>query len=613
VEDLLPGSFDEEEGVITQTGATWGIDRIDQRDLPMNQSYVYRADGAGVNVYIIDSGIRFSHIDFEGRAANAVDLVPNEEARNGLDCTGHGSHVAGTVGGRTFGVAKKVSLQSVRIFGCPDPATGQATSPRSRTVAAVNWVTANYDRSKPTVVNMSVGGNNEGFPGLSSLDMAVEAGVAAGITFAVSAGNDNGLNACQKSPARAPNAITVGSTTTTDTRSGFSNVGSCVDIFAPGSSITSAHWTSDNGTRTISGTSMAAPHVAGVAALYLGLHPSATPAQVTTALVSTATPGKVVNAGTNSPNLLLYSVAPSNSAPVARITALGTVLEGTTVAFSGAASSDADDDMLTYQWTFAPGNTADGVTASWLYPDNGTFTTTLRVSDIFGAAMTASHTVVVQNVAPTVTSFGLNATTILSGQSVTATASFTDPGALDAPWTHAVSWGDTRTSNGSTSTQGTAIVASQQYLKAGTYVVGVTVTDKDGGSGTGTANLTVNRVGIEIDVRPGSNDNPISWSQPQSAKIPTAILGSASLNVRDIVVGSVVMGDFRVATKKSGAAMASYEDVNGDGRMDLVLHFERGTMAAEGSLLTSTTTLELLADLTSGVQVRGSDRVRVLR
>lgn len=282
-----------------QAGATWGLDRIDQRNLPLGGTYVYDADGSGVRVYIIDTGIRLTHNDFGGRAATGFDAVTSGGTAE--DCHGHGTHVAGTVGGTTWGVAKSVQLYAVRVLNC------QGSGTNSGVIAGVDWVAANH--VKPAVANMSLGGGAS-----TALDAAVANAVASGVTFVVAAGNSN-ANACNYSPARAASAITVGSTTSTDARSSFSNYGTCVDLFAPGSSITSAWHTTNTATNTISGTSMASPHVAGAAALYLQENTSATPGAVATALTSNATPGKVTNAGTGSPNLLLHTGSGATEPP----------------------------------------------------------------------------------------------------------------------------------------------------------------------------------------------------------------------------------------------------------------------------------------------------------
>lgn len=284
----------ELDGVVsieaTQSGATWGLDRIDQANLPLSGTYTYTRTGAGVRAYIVDTGILPTHVEFTGRIIAGYTAISD---RNGTsDCNGHGTHVAGTVGGTTYGVAKGVTLVPVRVLNC----RGSGTN--SGVIAGVDWVAAQTHR--PAVANMSLGGGAS-----TALDNAVTNAVNAGITFVVAAGNSN-VDACTASPARAPAAITVGATTNTDARASYSNFGSCVDIFAPGSSITSAWYKSNTQTNTISGTSMASPHVAGVAALYLQ-GGNASPATVTNALINGATTGKVTSAGTGSPNRLLFT------------------------------------------------------------------------------------------------------------------------------------------------------------------------------------------------------------------------------------------------------------------------------------------------------------------
>jgi len=289
-------AFVEQDQVVTidatQNSATWGLDRTDQRNLPLSSTFSYTNSGAGVKVYIIDTGILFGHGQFGGRAVTGFDAVDGGAAD---DCNGHGTHVAGTVGGSTYGVAKGVTLVGVRVLDC----AGSGST--SGVIAGIDWVTSNHAAGAPAVANMSLGGGAS-----TALDNAVANSIADGVTYAIAAGNSN-RDACNFSPARTAAAITVGATTSTDARASYSNYGRCLDLFAPGSSITSAWYTSATATNTISGTSMATPHVAGVAALYLQGNTSASPATVRTALVNNATSGKVTSAGRNSPNKLLFT------------------------------------------------------------------------------------------------------------------------------------------------------------------------------------------------------------------------------------------------------------------------------------------------------------------
>jgi subtilisin family serine protease len=276
--------------VATEFGAPWGLDRIDQRQLPLNGRYIYTSTAPNVHAYIIDTGIRLTHVDFGGRASSGFDFVDNDT--NASDCNGHGTHVAGTIGGNTYGVAKRVALVAVRVLNC----SGSGTT--ASVVAGVNWVTLHAIR--PAVANMSLGGGPS-----STLDAAVRNSIARGITYAIAAGN-SGTSACTASPARVATALTVAATGADDARPFWSNYGSCVDIFAPGLSIRSDWYTSNTATNTLSGTSMATPHVAGVVALILSGHPGYTPAQVTATLIGTATLYVVYNAGAGTPNRLLY-------------------------------------------------------------------------------------------------------------------------------------------------------------------------------------------------------------------------------------------------------------------------------------------------------------------
>ena len=278
------------ETLVTQSNPPWGLDRIGQRDLPLNRTYSYTTTGAGVNAYIIDTGIRRTHTQFGGRVFVGFDAIG--DGRNTNDCNGHGTHVSGTVGGSTFGVAKGVRLFAVRVLDC------NGSGSTSGVIAEVDWVTANH--MSPAVANMSLGGGAS-----TALDTAVRNSIASGVTYAIAAGNSN-TNAASSSPARVAEAITVGATTMTDARSSFSNFGSVVDIFAPGSSIVSAWLTSDTATATLSGTSMATPHVAGVVARFLQNNPGATPAQARNELVNVATLNHLSGIPSGTANRLLF-------------------------------------------------------------------------------------------------------------------------------------------------------------------------------------------------------------------------------------------------------------------------------------------------------------------
>src|SRR5215217_57588 len=287
-------AYVEEDGIVTadatQSNPPWGLDRIDQRTRPLNATYIFNWTGSGVRAYVIDTGIRTTHTQFGGRASNVFDAFGG----NGSDCNGHGTHVAGTIGGSTYGVAKSALLRGVRVLNC------SGSGSNSGVIAGVDWVTNNH--INPAVANMSLGG------GISSaLDTAVNNLANSGVPIAVAAGNSN-TDACTSSPARAANAITVGSTTTTDARSSFSNFGTCLDLFAPGSSILSSYFSSDTATATLSGTSMASPHVAGVAALYKQFNSGASASTTRNAIVNGSTTGVVSSAGSGSPNRLLYSL-----------------------------------------------------------------------------------------------------------------------------------------------------------------------------------------------------------------------------------------------------------------------------------------------------------------
>jgi subtilisin family serine protease len=278
----------------TQANATWGLDRIDQRALPLSTTFTYTATGAGVTAYIIDTGVKRTHNEFGGRAVFGYDAI----AGNGLidDCNGHGTHVAGTVGGTTYGVAKSVTLVAVRVLDC------SGVGLNSWVIAGVDWVTGNHQAGRPAVANMSLGGGAS-----TALDTAVRNSIADGVSYAVAAGNES-EDACTGSPSRVAEAMTIGATDRNDAKASFSDFGPCVDWFAPGASITSAWFLTNSSTATFSGTSMATPHTAGVAALYLQGNPGASPAAVRDALYSLTTKSVVTQSSTANNHLLFTNL-----------------------------------------------------------------------------------------------------------------------------------------------------------------------------------------------------------------------------------------------------------------------------------------------------------------
>jgi aqualysin 1 len=318
----------------TQPGATWGLDRIDQHDLPLNSTYNYNQTGTGVDAYILDTGIRITHNEFGGRAAAGVDeITPGGTAD---DANGHGTHVAGTVGGTTYGVAKNVHLIAVRVLD----ASGSGTF--AQVIAGVDWVTADHT-TRPAVANMSLTGSVS-----ASLDAAVRNSIADGVTYCVAAGN-SGANVSNFSPADVAEAITVGATNINDVWASFSNFGAGVDILAPGVNVTSAWNTSNTATNTISGTSMATPHVCGASALFLEANPASTPAQVVAGLTAIASPNKITGVPSGTVNLLLYSLIGGATPPPAAPTLVSPANGATGVSTSPTLTWNASATATSYR------------------------------------------------------------------------------------------------------------------------------------------------------------------------------------------------------------------------------------------------------------------------
>jgi len=496
--------------ITTQNNATWGLDRIDQANLPLDNGYTYTRTGSGVNAYIIDTGIRTTHSEFGGRASGVFTAVNDGNGTN--DCAGHGTHVAGTVGGSTYGVAKSVKLYAVRVLDC----SGNGSV--SGVIAGVDWVTANH--KSPAVANMSLGGSVS-----STLDQAVQSSIASGVTYAIAAGNSS-ADACTQSPARTPQAITVAATTSTDARASFSNYGSCVDIFAPGQAITSAYNGSDVQTAVLSGTSMASPHVAGVAALYLEGNPNATPATVASAILGGAIANKVTGAGSGSPNLLLNTSfigggSGPNNPPVAKFTWSCPTL---TCTFDATSSTD-DKGIVSYSWNLNkyPGGSATGPVVSATYPHPDTRYVTLTVTDAGGLSNSVTQTIVIGSTPPPnqapVAQFGSSCTNLAC--TFDSNGSSDDVGITNRTWTF-----------GDGSSAGNVVSPSHAYASAGMYNVTLTVYDGGGLSNSVTKQVAVTAA-APSDLPPTAK---FTWNC--AGLLPRQCVFDASTSTDDIGIAS---------------------------------------------------------------------------
>ncbi|WP_327250847.1 S8 family serine peptidase [Streptomyces sp. NBC_01244] len=438
---------------------SWGIDRVDGAK---DSSYAYPNDGSGVTAYIADTGLYRQHADFGSRASSGYDFIDNDA--DSADCHGHGTHVSGTVGGSAYGVAKNVKLVGVRVLDC------QGSGSTEQIAAGMDWIARNA--KKPAVVNMSLGGSAD-----RALDDAVAGVINAGIPVAVAAGNDS-KDACNTSPARLPAAITLGSTDSNDTRSSFSNYGSCLDLFAPGGSIVSTKM--GGGTQTMSGTSMATPHTAGAAAIYLSAHPDATPQQVRDALVDNAQSGVVTGAGSGSPNKFLnvtkLGTPTQPGEPVADFAAQCSA-SAASCSFDASASKDPDGSIASYAWEFGDGAKGEGVKPSHEYSAAGTYSVKLTVTDNSGRTSTVTKPVTAGTTQPpsgTPPTAAFSVSCWYQDCSFDASASKDSDGSIASyKW----KFGDSTTGAGAT-------VAHRYPAGQRSYTAELTVTDNSGLTGT---------------------------------------------------------------------------------------------------------------------------------